>query len=81
MVFVSIRVHSWFAFIDDRVFHSRMIRTPGRGAARLGRAVHYSHKREDGSMEGGLMRLRVRGAEEPLQEERPCWEEYPRSAR
>ena len=31
MVFVSIRVHWWFAFIDDWVFHPRMIRPAGRG--------------------------------------------------
>ena len=28
---MSIRVHSWFVFIDDWVFHPRLIRTAGRG--------------------------------------------------
>ena len=30
-LFVSIRVHSWFVFVDDWVFHSRMIRPAGQG--------------------------------------------------
>ena len=30
-LFVFIRVHSWFVFIDDQAVFPRMIRTAGRG--------------------------------------------------